>query len=73
MHGPPKVGFAVHYWQGYIRVWIMAATAREDASCFDAIALQAFFPAFVAPAQYLMKVHHSCSIGIAETHATLKS
>lgn len=72
MDWPLKVGFAMHHWKG--NGWNLTAisTARKDGACGDAIARQALFPGFVAPAQQLMKMHHAGGIGFPKPHIALE-
>jgi hypothetical protein len=51
---------------------ICCPTSRENIRWGNPVALKTFFPCFMAPAQELMEVHHTSSIGIAKTHEALK-
>ena len=73
MDWPLKVGFAMHHWQGDGWSLTATSTARKDGACGDAIARQALFPRFVAPAKQLIKMHHAGGISLAKTHIALES
>ena len=73
MDWPLKVGFAMHHWQGDGWSLTATSTARKDGACGDAVARQALFPRFVAPAKQLIKMHHAGGISLAKTHIALES
>ena len=73
MDWPLKVGLAMHHWQGDGWNQTAISTARKDGACGDAIARQALFPGFVAPAKQLMKMHHAGGISLPKTYIALES
>lgn len=72
MHRALEVGLAMHHRQGHRRPPLLASASREDTAGGDAVALQALLPGLMAPAQQLVKVHHTGGISVAEMHLTFK-
>ena len=68
MHWPEKVGTTVHHWQSDIRPAFLAAAAWKNSMGFNAIPLKALLPGLMAPAQKLMEMHHTCSVGVAKAN-----
>ena len=68
-----KIGFAMHHGQGDCWGALLISAAREDGAGGNSIALQACLPGFMAPAQNLVEMHHSCCVGVSKAHHLLQA
>ena len=72
MHWSEKVSAAVDHRERHLWPALLAAATGKNSMGFSPEPFQAVFPGFVAPAQELMKMHHTCGVGVTETHCFRK-